>query len=254
MLTRTVEFLGRYLAAIRLTRENHAPSTTNAWNESPAATMDRPCFRMNLDLLDSSARGVEISRLSSSVRASLSTSRSESMSSSMPRKAKLMYQSQATLRTIFPKKLVHSSRDGGLLLASLAELPGPLLFPLSRFARLIRFLGEGEERDDSPSPSFPSIPTYGIESPLLNSVGTSASLSLRTLSDGNGSEIPSSSGTSTASESMTIRGSVGSSPIASAASGVIPFPGIGTLLTGYHYFPWFVSGLLRSEPLLQGCQ
>lgn len=212
------------------------------------ATIARPCLRMNLDLLESSASGVDMSFRSSSVIASRSISRSDSASSSTPRNVKLKYQSQATLRTIFPKKLDHSSRVGGLDDAS-----RELLFPSIDLSREIERRGEGDFGAASPSPrSFPSIPASGMSSPELNSGGTSVPSPLRISSDGNGSEIPSSL---PASSELVTRGSVGSSPRASAASGVIPFPvtgtGTGWSVMGNHYFPGLLVNLLRTETLVK---
>lgn len=164
-----------------------------------------------------------------------------------------MYHWQAVFRTMRPKKFCHSSRVGGFPLASLACLLPPL--PLSAECRRDKRLrGEGACRG-APSPlSLPSIPTSGIESPLLNSGGTSAPSPLKALSDGNGSDIPSSStnsptgiSVSSSSELMAMRGSLGSRFSASAASGVIPGPCIGCAGIGNHYFPRLVVSFAWPE-------
>jgi hypothetical protein len=83
-----------------------------ASNAPPDATIVRPCFRMSLDLCESSARGTAIRWRSSSESCRRSTSRSDSASSFTPRNAKEMYQSQITRRKIREKKSSHSSSAG----------------------------------------------------------------------------------------------------------------------------------------------
>ena len=128
------------------------------------------------------------------------------------------------------KNRVHSSRFGGPDFASLdsGSLSGVTVAFVVLDMRVPRLRGDAESGGRvSASPlSFPAISASGIESPELITGGTSNGVPAPvTVSAGNGSEIPSS--TSIASESMTMRGSVDSSPRASAASGVIPLPGIG---------------------------
>lgn len=89
-----------------------------ASNAPPDAMIVRPCFRMILDLYDSSERGTAIRFRSSSLSCSRSISRSLSAFSSTPRNAKEIYQSQMTRRKIREKKSIHSSSWGMPLLAS----------------------------------------------------------------------------------------------------------------------------------------
>ena len=203
---------------------------TIAWNVSPLATIVRPCFRMKLDLLDSSANGVAIRDRSSSDIWSRSSSRSDRRSSSMFRNAYSRYQLHANLRTILLKKFTHSSRVGGLLLAFLE----PRLSLLSVVNACRRRLREAEGLRGLPSASlsFPAPNSASIVSPDDMTVLSVIVCAVYDSSAGNGSlsiNSPSamSSSLSSASELMTIRGSFGSSPRLSAASGVIPLPGIG---------------------------
>jgi hypothetical protein len=108
----------RYLAAIRLTRLAQVPRVSSASNAPPDATMVRPYLRMTLDLFDSSDRGTAIRLRSSSDSCSRSISRSVSKSSSTPRNANEIYQSQTTRRNMREKKSIHSSIDGIALVAS----------------------------------------------------------------------------------------------------------------------------------------
>jgi hypothetical protein len=103
---------------MRLTRLAQVPSVISASKPPPEATMVRPYRRMTLDLFESSANGTAILLRSSSDNCSRSTSRSDSTSSSMPRKANDIYQSQTTRRKIREKKSIHSSIEGMALDAS----------------------------------------------------------------------------------------------------------------------------------------
>lgn len=89
------------------------PSASTESNESAVAMIIRPCLRVNFALFASSAKGREIACRSCGLSLSLATSRSESNSSSTPRKAKDTYQSVTTRKTTREKKSSQSSRLGG---------------------------------------------------------------------------------------------------------------------------------------------
>ena len=121
--------------------------------------MVRPYLRMTLDLLESSANGTAILLRSSSVSCSRSTSRSDSTSSSMPRNAKEIYQSQTTRRKIREKKSIHSSTDGMPLLASLGGGVGSALV-LSRDSSIKSPVSSQSGRLVSAPTASESMPAY----------------------------------------------------------------------------------------------
>lgn len=177
--------------------------------------MRRPCLRMNLDLLDSSANGTAIVCFSSSVRTSRSISRSVSASSSTPRMAQLMYQSHTTRRRTREKNRVHSSRLGGPALAA----RGLSVLALSKGFRRLPLL---EDASSASSSGTIIASTIASESSLAKSVSSA---------NGCASGI-----------GCSVR------PSASIASGVRPVcAGFGMSAMRYHYLCRLVCWALLLE-------
>lgn len=202
---------GLCLRAMRFTRLVHVPSATIASNTPPEATIARPCRRMIFDLCESSASGTAILWRSASVIWIRSISRSLRLPSSTPRNAQSMYQSQATRRTIREKKSSHSSRLG---------IPG---FASRGGGASCTFCRRRESSIDSPvSSSAKSGVVIGTSKGLSNSASSSKSVTIGPFCCRR----------------------------ASAASGVIPRPGIlptiGAMMRNNN-FRWFACWFLRCE-------